>query len=346
MLRPFSKTSVGRSPAATVISSLLLCVSCGPAERGYWTKQGMSQAHTDEQYATDSPHCERFAAQNDGRESERARNKRYAKCMSARDYQWVVREKPVSLPEQSGQSTHPPSCPAGSNCNHGGTKDGGLKSDVNQSITRGDSAHQNTTNVSPDPSQHSNEQRRVNDWECRQQADATLSSPYAVYANCMQEKESASPPAIKPPLDLAENDKQDTDKGHARENIGLQSAARDMGRENQKIVSRTGKMSTADSGANAKQDPSLGQEIGLGVQKVTGNIGSGFTKIGSALGRPFEAVGRGLQNVFRNIGDEIAKIGSRIGNLFKRLGGDDRRDEDKDRKPNRLIAAPPEGDIG
>ena len=105
-------------------------------------------------------------------------------------------------------------------------------------------------------------------------------------------------------------------------------------------------MSTADSGANAKQDPSLGQEIGLGVQKVTGNIGSGFTKIGSALGRPFEAVGRGLQNVFRNIGDEIAKIGSRIGNLFKRLGGDDRRDEDKDRKPNRLIAAPPEGDIG
>ena len=107
--------------------------------------------------AKNRAHCERYAAQNDGRESEKARQKRYAKCMSARDYQWVVKEKPVSLPEQSGQLTHPPSCPAGSNCTPGGTKDGGLKPEVNQSITQEGNSLQNTANVSPDPSHQSNE---------------------------------------------------------------------------------------------------------------------------------------------------------------------------------------------
>jgi hypothetical protein len=165
---PIWKTGVPTSPATTAVSVLLFCVSCGSAEQGYWTKQGMSQAHTDEQYATDSPHCERFAAQNDGRESEKARQKRYSKCMSARDYQWVVKERPV-LPEQSGESSHLPSCPAGSpNCVSGETKGSGLHHEVTQSITREASSHQNAANLPPDPSHQSNEQRRMNDWECLQ----------------------------------------------------------------------------------------------------------------------------------------------------------------------------------
>ena len=108
----------------------------------------------------------------------------------------------------------------------------------------------------------------------------------------------------------------------------------------------TGQMSSAASAQRETSDPNLAQEIGLGVQNVAGNIGSGFSKIGSALGRPLEALGRGLQNVFRNIGEEITKIGSRIGTLFKHWGGHDTRDKEKEREPNKLIAAPPEGDIG
>ena len=338
---PTLKIGVATSPTTIAISALLLCVSCGPAEQGYWTKQGMSQAHTDEQYATDSPHCERYAAQNEGRESEKARNKRYAKCMSSREYQWVVKEKPVSLPEQSAQSTHPPSCPAGSHCTPGG-----LKQEVTQSITEEASSHQNTANVPRDPSHQSNEQRRVNDWECRQQADATLSSPYAIYANCMQEKGSALPPAMSPTADPAESKKPDRNQGHAQEDIGVQSASRTTGDDHPSIGSGIGRRSTADSGENDKPDSSLAQEIGLGVQNVAGNLGSGVSKIGSALGRPLEAIGRGLQNVFRKIGEDIANIGSTIGNMFKRLGGNDTREKDKEREPHKLMAAPPEGDIG
>jgi hypothetical protein len=49
--------------------------------------------------------------------------------------------------------------------------------------------------------------------------------------------------------------------------------------------------------------------------------------------------------VFRKIGKDFANIGSTIGNMFKRLGGNDTRDKDTEKAPNKLIAAPPEGDI-
>jgi hypothetical protein len=221
-------------------------------------------------------------------------------------------------------------------------KDEGLNREVNQSTSREDISHQNTANLPPDPSHQTNEQRHVNDWECRQQADATLSSPYAVYVNCMQEKGSASPPAISPTADPAGNEKPNLNLGHAQEDTGLQSAARNTGNEKPKIGLTRGNVSAADSGENEKPDSGLAQEIGLGVQNVAGNLGSGVSKIGSALGRPLEAIGRGLQNVFRKIGEDIAKIGSTIGKMFKRLGGTDTRDKDKEKGPSKLVAAPDE----
>ena len=328
------------------ISALLLCVSCGPSEQGYWIKQGMSQAQTDEQFATDSPHCERYAAQNEGRDSEKARQKRYTKCMSARDYQWVVREQPGALPEPSRQSTAPLPCPVGSpNCTPVSTTGGGSNSDVNPLMSWKEHPRQNPADDLPDPSHQSDEQRRMNDWECRQQAEATLSSPYGVYASCMQEKMSASP-GKKAGADPTEHDNIQPNKSPTQDPIGVEPAPRNSAEERPTIGLTSGQTSSAASAQRETSDPDLAQEIGLGVQNVAGNIGSGFSKIGSALGRPLEALGRGLQNVFRNIGEEITKIGSRIGTLFKHLGGNDTRDKNKEREPNKLIAAPPEGDIG
>jgi hypothetical protein len=333
---PTWKTVAATSRAPVVISTLLLCVSCETPDQGYWTKQPLPG----EQYAVDSQHCDRFAAQNDGRESDKARHKRYMKCMSAR---------------------------------------GGLNPEVNQSITREDNSAQNPVNPSPYPSQ-SNEQRLVKDRECRQQAAATLSNPYAVYASCMQENRWSPPPALGAIADSAENEKPDSNTSHAQKDIGLQSPARNIGDENPKIASASGKMLTAESAehetpgateghakgeialqsaarnigddnpriasASAKMvtadsaehetlDPSDPLErIGLDVQKGARNIGNVFSKIGSAIGRPLEAVGRGLQSAFSNIGDEIAEIGSRIGNLFKHLGGNDTRDKEKEKASN------------
>ena len=294
------KTGVETRGATTLISAWLLCVSCGAPEQGSWTKQGSSQAFTDEQYAADSQHCDRFAAQNDGRESDKARSKRYTKCMSAR---------------------------------------GGLNPEVNQSITREDSSHPKA-NLPPDPSHRSNEQRLVKDRECRQQAAATLSSPYAVYLSCMQENRSSPPPAIGATPSSAEHEQPDPYKGHAREEIALPSAAGNMEDDNQKIASASGKMVTADPAEHEPLDPRDPLErIGLDVQSGARNIGDVFSKIGSAIGRPLEAVGRGLQSAFRNIGDEIAEIGSRIGNLFKHLSGNDTRD--KEQPSNTRVAPPP-----
>ena len=339
---PFWKTGAAMSRVTTVVTAALLCVSCGPAEQGYWTKHGVSQALTNEQFPADSQHCERFAAQNDGRYSDKAREKRYTKCMSAREYQWVV-EEPVSLPDQSrGQSTHAQSCPAGyTNCIPGGTKGGGLNPEVNQSITREDSSHQNPALLPPNPSHQSNEQRLVEDRECRQQADATLSSPYGVYVTCMQEKGWSSPPAGGATADSVENEQPDHNKGHAQEDIGLQSAARNIGDEIPQSGPAIGNMFTADSAEKEQPDPNKGhtlEDIGRGLQSAAGNIGDEISKIGSAIGNMFTAdsaekeqpdpnkghtledFGRGLQSAARNIENEIPKIGSAIGNMFTYIG--------------------------
>jgi hypothetical protein len=342
------KTDVATTPAATVMSALLLCVSCGAPDQGYRTKEGISQALMDEQYAVDSQHCGRFAAQNDGRDSDKARGKRYTKCMSAR---------------------------------------GRLNPEVNHSITRQDTSHQDPATLPPDPSHQSNEQRLVKDRECRQQAAATLSSPYAVYASCMQEKGWSSPPAIGVTADSAQNENPDPAKGHAQDDMGLQSAARNIGDDNPKSSSATANIFTADSAQNEKPAPNkgyaqddiglqsaarnIGEEnrksglttgnmvtadwagnekpeprdaldrIGRVVQSTARIIGNGISKIGSAIGRPLEAVGRGLQSAFSNIGDGVSKIGSRFGNIFKQLGGNDTRDIDKEKASNKRAASPP-----
>jgi hypothetical protein len=341
------KTGVATSRTMIVSSALLLCVSCGAPERGYWPKHDSSQALTDEQYAADSQHCERFAAQNEGRESEKARTKRYTKCMSAR---------------------------------------GGLNPEVNQSLTREDSSHHKRPNFAPGSSRQSNEQL-VQDRECRRQAAATLSSPYAVYANCMQDNRWSWPPAIGATADAAEHEQPGPTKGDAQEEIALPSGAGNIREENPTIGSASGKMATADSAEHEAPGPTMGhaqeeialqratrvigdenprlafasgkmmtansaehetldpsdplERIGLDVQDGARNIGNAFSKIGSAIGRPLEAVGRGLQSAFRNIGDEIAEIGSRIGNLFKHLGGNDTRDKDK---PSNTRVVPPPGE--
>jgi hypothetical protein len=289
MPMPVWKTGAAMSRVTTVVTAALLCVSCGPAEQGYWTKQDSSQALTNEQYPADSQHCERFAAQNDGRYSDKAREKRYTKCMYARGYQWVV-EEPVSFPEKSsGQSSRAHSCPAGyTNCVPAGTKDGRLNPEVNPSITQEESSYQKAESLPPNPSHQSNEKRLVEDRECRHQADATLSSPYGVYVTCMQEKGWSSPPAAGgATADSAENEKPDPNKGHMLEDIGrgLQSAAR--------------------------------------------NTEDEIPKTGSAIGNMFTHIGRGLQSAARNIEDEIPKIGSAIGNMFKQRGDEDTRDKDR-----------------
>jgi hypothetical protein len=314
MLMPVWKTGIATS-RVTVVSAVLLCVSCGLPEQGYWTKEGISPALRDEQYSADSQHCERFAAQNDGRVSDKAREKRYTKCMSAWGYQWVVKES-GSLAEQSRShwsGAH--SCPVGyANCAPAGTKGGGLKPEVNQSITREDSSHQNPANL---PSQQSNAPQLVADRECRHQADATLSSSYAVYVNCMQERGWSSPRLVGAAIDLGENEKTDSDKGFRLKDIGqgLQSAARNIGDEVPKITSAIGNMFTADSGENEKTDPN-----------------SGFT---------LKDIGQGLQSAARNIGAEIPKIGSAIGNMFKQLVNKGTRGDDIDEVSNKLEAPPP-----
>jgi hypothetical protein len=86
MPMPIWKTGVTTSRATIVSSALLLCVSCGPPEQGYWTKQGIPQALTDEQYAADSQHCERFAAQmTAGNQTRRERNAIRSVCLHAED---------------------------------------------------------------------------------------------------------------------------------------------------------------------------------------------------------------------------------------------------------------------
>ncbi len=89
--------------------------------------------------------------------------------------------------------------------------------------------------------------------------------------------------------DPAENQKPDRNQGHAQENIGLQSAATATGNDHPKIGSAIGKRSTADSTRDEKSDPSLAREIGVGVQNVAGNLGSGVSKIGAALARQHQS---------------------------------------------------------
>jgi hypothetical protein len=342
---PVWKIGAATSRVATVVTAALLCVSCGPAEQGYWTKQGIPQALTNEPYAADSQHCDRFAAQNDGRYSDKAREKRYTKCMSARGYQWVV-EEPGSLSEKSGGQSSRAPCPAGyTNCDPGGTKDGGLNPEVNQRITQGKNPYPKAESLPPHPSRQSSEKGHVEDRECRDQADATLSSPYGVYVACMQEKGWSSPPVVGAPADSAETEKTDLNKGHPLEDIGRrqESEARNVADEIPKIGLASGSIFTADSAETEKTEPNKGhllEDIGQGLKSAAKNIEDEIPKFGSAIGKMFTNIGLALQSAASNIGNEIPKIGPAIGNMFKQLTDKDTRDKDKEKASNK-VAPPP-----
>ena len=49
----------------------ILSVSCQLRGQGYWTKPGVSQALTNQQYPEDSKRCERIAEQDEGRTPNR-----------------------------------------------------------------------------------------------------------------------------------------------------------------------------------------------------------------------------------------------------------------------------------
>jgi hypothetical protein len=350
------RTPVAVSRVTAIISAVLFCVSCGSPQQGHWTKQGVSQAFTNEQYAADSQHCDRFAVQNDGRVSEKAREKRYTKCMAAQGYQWVAKES-VSLPEQSRGSfarSHP--CPVGSiNCIQGETNAGGPHPEVNQSITLDEGPQPNPANLPPSLSQRLNTHtpRPVAEQECRHEADASLSSSYAVYVNCMQGK--GWPPAspIEATPDTAENGNPDPDTRPMLANIGssLQSAGSNIREELSQIGSEIRNMFTTNPAEHETTAPHNGltlKDVGRGLKSAAKNIGDEIPKIGSAVANMFtldsigndkadaegltlEDIGRGLQSAARNIGDEIPKMGSAIVNMFKQLGNHDTLDKDKDR---------------
>lgn len=194
ILIPIQWTQFG--PAALLLAGVaVLSVSCQLREQGYWTKPGMSQAVTNHLYPADSEQCERIAEQDEGRESDTARGVRYTKCMYARGYEWVS-ERPRSHPAKSLRQESPaPPCPGGRivvdafgypRCVPPGQKDRGLEREVRGSVTADGPLMQANPAVPPTP--RSNDRWIAQDRECRRQAQETLSNPYGVYAQCMQEK--------------------------------------------------------------------------------------------------------------------------------------------------------------
>ena len=180
-----------------IIVMLLLSVSCGPADQGYWTKYDVSQALTNEHFPTDSHYCERVAVHNGGRDSEKMREQLYTKCMHARGYQWMVEESRSFPAKSGGQATSAEACPTGRRivdafgypkCVPVGTKSGRPNPEVRQSVTSEESSSGKNGVLPSNGPRQSEEWWRGEDRECRHQADVSLSSPYGVYAHCMQEK--------------------------------------------------------------------------------------------------------------------------------------------------------------
>lgn len=191
---------------------IVFCSSCQSEGQGYWTKHGVSQALTNQQYPADSEQCERFAVRDEGRNSEPARSTRYTKCMYARGYEWVD-ERPVSHPVTAGgsSSTQIDSCSSGRKivdafgypkCVPSGTKSRGPDKEISATI-KADTPRPTDNTLSTQPamptrSDRSGDSRNqasgnserwaLDDKLCRRQANDTLSSPYGIYAQCMREK--------------------------------------------------------------------------------------------------------------------------------------------------------------
>ncbi|WP_447601163.1 hypothetical protein [Nitrospira sp. Nam80] len=182
----------------------LLGLSCQSTEQGYWTKHGVSQALTNQQYPADSQYCERLAERTAGG-SEKTRSNLYTKCMQGRGYEWIVEEsrsQPAKPTANSTTSVEP--CPTGrtiidsfgfTKCVPFGKKSGGVSPEISGTLThketqaepkRDSSAAVEGTAVEVMPPPEN--RWRADDRACRQHAQTTLSSSYGVYAACMQEK--------------------------------------------------------------------------------------------------------------------------------------------------------------
>lgn len=183
---------------AAVIGVTLCSVSCHPVEQGYWTKQDISQAITNEQYPGDSRQCDRVATQNDHIPSEHGKTKLYTNCMQARGYQWIV-ERPHSYPAKSAgdPSNHVQDCPTGriiidafgyDKCVPAGQKNRGTTTETIAHVTQEAHPAQKPESHLPKPTEETNERWAKEDSVCRQHSRDSLSSPYGVYAQCMQEK--------------------------------------------------------------------------------------------------------------------------------------------------------------
>jgi hypothetical protein len=132
--------------------------------------------------------------------------------MQGRGYEWIVEEsrsQPAKSAANSTTSDEP--CPTGrtiidsfgfTKCVPLGKKGGGVSPEISGTLTREEiqtepkrdssaAVEGTAVEVMPPP----DNRWRADDWACRQQAQTTLSSPYGIYAGCMQEK---GWPAAKP----------------------------------------------------------------------------------------------------------------------------------------------------
>jgi len=173
-------------------------VACQTDEQGYWTKQDMSQALTNEQYPSDSRHCDAIAANDTTGRSEQYKATLYAKCMQAQGYQWVI-EHSQSNPSRAAEnaSAQIPPCPTGRliidsfgyhKCVPAGGKDRGISIESVSKLPLEAVSTPALENQPFLPNAPPNERWSQDHQVCRQYAKDSLSSPYSVYTHCMQDK--------------------------------------------------------------------------------------------------------------------------------------------------------------
>ena len=199
------QTTLNMVVAILPLGVALLSLSCQSAEQGYWTKYGVSHALANQQYPADSQYCDRLAEQTaDG--SEKTKSSLYTKCMQGRGYEWVV-EEPRSHPAKA--AGNPPTnlqpCATGraiidsfgfTKCVPFGKKGGGISPEISGTLPHKETQAEPKRDSSaaggegtPLEDTHPPDNRwRADDQACRHQAQTTLSSPYGIYAGCMQEK--------------------------------------------------------------------------------------------------------------------------------------------------------------
>ena len=200
--RHIPRTSRHLGQVAIIIATLAGAISCQSNEQGYWTKQNMSQALANEQYPHDSRHCDAMAANDGSGGPEEYKATLYSKCMQAQGYQWVVensRKPPLSGDQASIKEIS--DCPTGrlildsfgyQKCVPVGTRNGSVEIGTVSSIPADalplpSAVDQPPLSIAPAP-----DQWKQNHEACRQYSKDSLSNPYSVYTQCMQEKGSSS----------------------------------------------------------------------------------------------------------------------------------------------------------